>query len=411
MKKIKYLMCLVVVMMFVSIMNVDAAGVSIKSIKLIDSKGSATELSDPKINGLNINFDMAFRAKNDSATYEVILNNPTNKEYEINTDKQFSKSNYISYSYELKDKTNRIKANSDITLYITIKYENQVPADKLVNGQYIENNDLGISLLNEDNPNTFNNILMLILILVILAGITIILIKTKHRKLSVIVIALLLVPVTAYALEKLTLTVSSKITIEERYNVYYLYEDMIKTSEVENNENVYDCSDKKILIENNGALDEYSTCTMVEKDSKSYKPGEYVSVKKTELTDYSEDECEYSPQYDSIICPFNELSTISNIDYLYMCGEEEYYVTIDQYLSHFQGRGSYLVGSDLTFARVRPKYLNVCTQEEFNNMGFTFARYMNWYNDFENYGEIIFAAPNSFIMPKHDIYFIVEPGK
>ena len=113
-------------MLFISTLNVDAAGVS--------------------INGLNINFDMAFSAENDSATYEVVLSNPTNKEYEVNTDKKFGPSNYISYTYELKDKTNRIKANSEVTLNIIIKYEHAVPVDKLVNGQYVESNDLGITL-------------------------------------------------------------------------------------------------------------------------------------------------------------------------------------------------------------------------------------------------------------------------
>ena len=58
MKKIKYLLLSFIVMLFVSIINVDAAGVSIKDIKLVDSKGNVSEVSEPKINGLNINFDL-----------------------------------------------------------------------------------------------------------------------------------------------------------------------------------------------------------------------------------------------------------------------------------------------------------------------------------------------------------------
>ena len=123
MKKIKKILFIIVIMMFVSIINVDAAGVSIKNVKLVDKADSVTELSEAKVDGFNINFDLEFSKIGDSAKYELILNNPTNHEYEINTEKTFSGSNYISYSYELKDKTNRIKANSEVILYINIKYE------------------------------------------------------------------------------------------------------------------------------------------------------------------------------------------------------------------------------------------------------------------------------------------------
>ena len=138
MKELKKLLFIFIIMIFISTINVDAASVSVKSVKLIDSTGKVTEVSEPKPNGLNIKFDLSFANLGDTAKYEVVLNNPTNHEYEINTEKKFSGSNYISYSYELKDKTNRIKANSEVVLYITVKYENPVPADKLVDGKYVE---------------------------------------------------------------------------------------------------------------------------------------------------------------------------------------------------------------------------------------------------------------------------------
>ena len=48
--------------------------------ELITSISSTTMLNNP---------DLAFGNIGDTATYEVVLNNPTNKEYEINTDKKF----------------------------------------------------------------------------------------------------------------------------------------------------------------------------------------------------------------------------------------------------------------------------------------------------------------------------------
>ena len=62
-------------MMFISVVDVNAAGVSIKNIKLVDHTGNTTEINEPILNGLTINFDLAFGNIGDTATYEVVLNN------------------------------------------------------------------------------------------------------------------------------------------------------------------------------------------------------------------------------------------------------------------------------------------------------------------------------------------------
>ena len=403
MKELKKLLFIFIIMIFISTINVDAASVSVKSVKLIDSTGKVTEVSEPKPNGLNIKFDLSFANLGDTAKYEVVLNNPTNHEYEINTEKKFSGSNYISYSYELKDKTNRIKANSEVVLYITVKYENPVPADKLVDGKYVENNDMGITLLNENNPNTFNNILWIILILLVLTGITVVLVKTKNRSLSIIVIALLLVPVTVFALEKLTLTVSTKITVEEKYDVYYLYSDTIKSDEVDNYSNIYDCSNEKLKIENNGNIIEYSYCLMVEKGNTAYRPGDIVNIEKKESHMFDGRLCDYNDQEGIYNCPFTELPLEDNLICNYSCGEEKYYVSLNQYLStEWKRQFSKMEISGLWKP---PQYLNICTQEEFNNMRFGETEFVQWYSDLANYGDLYFYAPNSFTMPRHDVYY------
>ena len=394
MKKLKNLIFVFIVMMFVSIINVDAAGVSIKSIRLIDHTGNATELSEPKINGLNINFDMAFGTQNDSATYEVILSNPTNKEYELNTDKKFGPSNYISYTYELKDKTNRIKANSDVTLNIIIKYEHTVPADKLVNGQYVESNDLGITLLNEDNPNTFNNVLLLLIILIVLIGITLIMIKSKRKNQLIVLIALLLVPVTVFALEKLKLTVSTKIVVGDMYNIYYEIQNPIKTSELNSNDYLYDVDTCRDIVVKEGDSEyvSYTQCwDLFKKDSKSYFEGQRVSINPFSyltIKDPNRENCNRDYDTGTYECP-NKIS--------YNLTENELEVVC--YLEDE-------IPTDVNL--VTEYYSNVCTLNEFNNFNFTSVIYKNIK---DGSGIINFNAPNEFTMPGHDIIIGIFSGK
>ena len=403
MKRIKYLLFTLIIMMFVSLVNVDAASISVKSVKMVDHSGNVTEVNEPKPNGLNIKFDLSFAKLGDTVKYEVVLDNPTNKEYEINTDKQFSGSNYISYSYELKDKTNRIKANSEVILYITVKYENQVPADKLIDGKYIENNDMGINILNEDNPNTFNNILWIVFVLFLLVILTLVIKYTKKKELFVIIFALLLVPATVFALEKLKLTVSTKITIEEKYNVYYLYEDIIETSKVTSNKNVINCYNEKLKIENNDSFTEYSYCTLLEKDNNTYRPGDNVNIETSVLHDFNDIECTYDSQNNSYSCPTSEIPTTSTLYYDYMCGSKTNLVSVDDYISFYQGKIKSFSKADVIGPKLTPKYLNLCTQEEFNNMNFISQVHKEWYEDF---GDYTFNAPNRFTMPHHDVYIL-----
>ena len=379
MKKLKNIVFILIVMMFISIINVDAAGLSIKNIRLVDHTGNATELSEPKINGLNINFDLSFTSLGDTATYEVILNNPTNKEYEINTDKQFSKSNYISYSYELKDKTNRIKANSEVILNVIIKYENQVPADKLVNGKYEENNDMGIDLLNEDNPSTFNNILLLIIILIILIGLTLIMIKTKYKNSIIIVLVLLLVPVTVFALEKLKLTVSTKITIDvETYNVYYSMGNVIKANELDSADYYDECEPLKIRHSDDSIEDYYICNYLYKKDSEKYPVGSIVNIKSVAVINIRDSISRY--------CSLDS-------DDVYICNEN----LVDYTHSD---RFEYTCAVNLENVVYGRKVLNKCSEEEFINM-FNFP--IGWKGD---YGYIHSPIPESFKMPSHDVYIL-----
>ena len=397
MKKIKSLLLIVIMMLFISTLNVDAAGVSIKSIKMVDHTGNATELSEPKINGLNINFDMAFSAENDSATYEVVLSNPTNKEYEVNTDKKFGPSNYISYTYELKDKTNRIKANSEVTLNIIIKYEHAVPVDKLVNGQYVESNDLGITLLNEDNPSTFNNLILIALILLITIGLTFIMKKSKRKNQVIVLIALLLVPVTVFALEKLTLTVSTKIVVAEMYDVYY-EQAFVKESDLYNGDYVYDNCDYTFRVEQkDGNFVNYKMCNrLFKKDSRKYIPGERVTVSQySVLVIRDQNKCVPTSDIDLTGNTGSTRATVDNqpgkiaLIRDYTCQKD----ALDNFTA-----GGYMYGC--LFDNNDNIVPGTCAPDDIGVMNFKSLR-DNYWNE-EAY--VSFNAPNEFTMPNHDVY-------
>ena len=106
-------------------------------------------------------------------------------------------------------------------MYITITYKTEISNDKLIDGKFIENNNVSINLENvkniTKNPITGNSIFILVFILMIVTIISFVLFKTTKNKkyLSIMVVSLLLIPIGIYALEKLQINVRTKITIEK----------------------------------------------------------------------------------------------------------------------------------------------------------------------------------------------------
>ena len=90
MKKI-FNILLISILTVLFIPNVYAANsMEIESINLVDKSEKTTEISTPSVNGLKIGFDLSFSDVGDYAKYEVVVNNSTNKEYEIKDETTFS---------------------------------------------------------------------------------------------------------------------------------------------------------------------------------------------------------------------------------------------------------------------------------------------------------------------------------
>ena len=244
MKKLKVLLALVVIVLMPNVYA--AKDVTIESIELVDKSTAVTELSEPTVKGLNVSFDLSFSDLDDFAKYKIVLDNPTNEDYEVAKENEFKTSEYLQYTYEFDKDTNIVKKNSKLTMYINIKYNKAVPSNKLTDGKYVEANEMAITLGNNNadkivNPKTGNSIILTVVVLAGVIALSVVLYKkTSNKKyLNVMLLGLVLIPIGTFALQKLQVNVATKVTIEDKYSVYYGYLTYMKVSTFEQEKNDY----------------------------------------------------------------------------------------------------------------------------------------------------------------------------
>ena len=228
MKKVKHLVLLIAVLLFPIIVNAEG-NVSITKIVKKDVTGYAYEVNPPTFKGLDVSYDLSFHQVGDSVTYIATVQNSDKEAYKIENKNSFSPSGYMTYEFSFTDNTNTIKANETKDMVITIKYNKEVPTDKLVNGEYKEQNQMNLVLVNSNgnilNPNTASTIYYIIGILSLLI-ISLLLFK-KHKKASIFLLTLsLLLPITTYALKEITITLNTQVIIEKDLK-FCIYENVM----------------------------------------------------------------------------------------------------------------------------------------------------------------------------------------
>ena len=223
-----------------------AQDVGIKSINLVEKGDFVEVVKEPTYEGLNINFDLKFNNVGDSATYKVVLENKDEENYFVNL-KADSDSKYILYTLDSDLDTNIVKAKSTTSIYVIVKYANEVPSYKLTNNKYSETNNVKISLTNNKgeevitdsatknaaivvNPNTGNIVLRIrnsnivislytvgiVLLIAIIAIIVLKKLKVKKYLSMMLILGMILIPGISMALKEITLTINSKIEIEPK---------------------------------------------------------------------------------------------------------------------------------------------------------------------------------------------------
>ena len=403
MNKIKFFLFAILVSVFM-IPNVFAKGVEIKSIEL-DSKSENTTInSEPTFNGLEMNFDVSFKQKNDFAKYKVVIKNDTGVDYKISDDTSFNDSKYITYKYEVGSE---LKAKSEVTVYVTMTYTKEVDASLMTESKYTETNKAIVQLKNEvDNPNTgvFNSTLLLMIVMIgAIIGLFILNKKYNMQNMTMILlVGILISPMLIHAIETIKLTMNVNVEIEKGYEVGYYISNpiLIPDSEKKNYESTNDTECVVIYLGEN----KYNYCeNVILKDNKLYLEGEKVELKEvsvlgrriidmvrtpsknpTQQMGVQDGEPNLAERYGlSYDCELRD-------DGSYLCNEEEFMMTtINRW---YYSKIANVLG-----------YTQLETDRDV--MNFAELDFDNWSS---SWGEFSVYGPQSFTMPGHNVIFLED---
>ena len=360
--------------------------VYVEDITLVGHSSYAIEKSAPTKNGLNIGFDLSFSQVDDFAKYKIVVNNPTDTSYELNRDIDFRSSDYLEYKVEFEGDNNIINAGQKLNLYITITYKTAVPSSMLTDGKLVENNSLSLNLSNETgdtvvNPSTIDRVVLYAITLIITSFFSIAFyIITKNKKyLSIFVLGLLLIPFEAYALEKLEFKIDTKVVIEEKFYVNYVYGTAINPDEKDDYELVE--TDPCSPIKNS----EYEYCYVIYTDPVLYAKGEDVTFLESIDSKYVNEQGELSTQ--TIIT--------DNLNHII------YEIEIDHL-----NQNSFIEGDTRSFWKY---YVNNDTNNPDDSYLNIFSDVSVIYHDADpgnpTYELVEVKTPSTFKMQNHDMYF------
>ncbi len=389
--------------------------VYIERAELIDKTNSTTELSDPNIDGLGINFNLQFVELNDYARYKITIKNTTDKDYELSNESNFTNSEFLKYEYEFDNNNKVISANSTKTLFIKIIYNKPVSDSSYdENGTYIEEKEMKVELsipevnetntteeiniVNETNetenaPQEIKNetnetitnpktgpkgtIFLALGVLLVALAISIIITDYKPIKETFVIIGLLLIiPISIHAIEKLSLTVNTHVEITKSYEIEYYFLGTYIYTEEQYNDIRYnypnDCS------EINVGEDKYYGCSGVTyKDSKKYAAKSRISFNNPAPKHF-----EGSYRYDC--------QGIRSINMAYICPENSTIYDYDFY--------NYLYSSEFS----KPDF--PVLSEDIETMNFSSIRVDN---SAGNEIDIKLGNNTMFTMPNHNVIIAI----
>ena len=339
MKKYCGLFLIIVLFEIMFIPNVFANNkVGIKSIELVEKSENTIINTEPKFNNLEMNFDVAFKAKDDYVKYKVVVSNNTSVDYKISEDTSFNDSPYMTYKYDVEKD---LKANDETVVYVTITYSKEIDSSKLAEGKYSESNKVIVQLLDKNgntvNPNTSSSIVMILINLFLVLFVSILLlIKFKGNKVvpMMLVLGLSLIPITTNAIETLKLTINVNVEIEKGYEVaYFVYDSVFLTEDELKEWHLSDATCDGILnVMDGSSTKKYRYCqgkdAIIYKSSKLYSSGEKVDLNKIkirhfDLSEYDSDtgvpkHCSVDLNDSSILnCDSNIKEQLEEINYWY----------------------------------------------------------------------------------------------
>lgn len=316
MRKIKHLLFIISLVIFMMPVVYAKEGVEIKSIELVAKSGNAVIKSEPTFNGLEMNYGVSFKSLSDYVKYKAIISNNTDIDYKISDNTSFNESEYINYNYEV---TGELKANSEIEVFITITYKKKVDSSKLISNKYTETSKAFVQLMNEDNtllnPSTRYNIVLILVLIVILCFFVFILWQREKKlgkySLLGLLIGISVLPFAVLAVELLKLTINVIVEIDEYNKVGYLMTDdlLLTDEELADYKKTSDTVCDIVYIGTKDESNRYNSCSfIIYEDEARYLEGDEVQLKAIEIRYYANDLSRICALQDdnSYLCPTSE---------------------------------------------------------------------------------------------------------
>lgn len=226
MKRISYFLLSIILLVpiLVSAEASDNEKIRVKAITVKEQSAQAEEKNKATIIDDQINLDIKFKEEGDFITYDVFLENTSNEDYELNTDKLVMNSDYVEYQLESNDK--EIKANEGKVIQLKVSYKHGVPKDKTEKGSYQDSKDMNVPLITNEkitNPNTGRSH-TIFSILCIIAGCAIIWKTTrdcnsKKTTTAILLITCIMIPATVSASYRYNMKIHSVIMLEDEEKI------------------------------------------------------------------------------------------------------------------------------------------------------------------------------------------------
>lgn len=200
---------------------VNAQDVKIKEVTVEDyTKGLEVD-ENPEFENLKLSFDLKFSEIDEFVKYKVVVENTSNKDYEIDDTTSFSEGEYIKYEFSY-DGDKIVKSKGTKEFFITISYNKEVPLTAFEDGKFKEKNAMVINLTNgessSDQKNPYTATLPYLIAIIAIISLVLLLVFNKKRDMLLLIPFILFIPVVIYALEKISIEIEANIEIEEHCN-------------------------------------------------------------------------------------------------------------------------------------------------------------------------------------------------
>ena len=196
-----------------------AENVQVKEIKQIEKSEGVEIVSEPKVSDTTIKFDIKLKSIGDYVKYKLVIDNKDDIEYEIDK-KSFENNEYITYEVE-SDNLEKLEANKEKEIYLTIKYNKEVPENEFKDNVYVLNNNFSLAIGNKDeeirNPQTgIEDYSLAILTIIVVLSVAVYGFrknKKQFKTLMLIIGIAISIPLTCIAANVLKLNIETNVTI------------------------------------------------------------------------------------------------------------------------------------------------------------------------------------------------------